>query len=287
MCIALSLVAAGCGAVEPLTESAPVSSAPVATEPERQVLYEANATVLEDKSHGPSLCTVIASSLPPQCGDVPITNWDWARVEGEESLSGTTWGAYHVAGTYDGDAFTIVEVRAPEPEPYAETDDVTFVPACDSPSVGRTADEGRRSDLDAGRVEAWATRRPTYVASWVTYLDEPEESSDDMSRAVLYNVVVNGDAASMEAGTRGHWDGPLCVVERDAPTLREARRIRAAAEEMLPGLGLQMLGSDEGDVIEAARIEVVADPGARGQAAMDDRFGPGLVRVVPKLVPAE
>ena len=37
----------------------------------------------------------------------------------------------------------------------------------------------------------------------------------------------------------------------------------------------------------AARIEVVADPGARGQAAMDDRFGPGLVRIVPKLVPAE
>ena len=46
-----------------------------------------------------------------------------------------------------------------------------------------------------------------------------------------------------------------------------------------------MVGSDEGGVGEAAAIWVVADPGGAGQAIMDERFGPGLVRLVPQLIP--
>ena len=46
-----------------------------------------------------------------------------------------------------------------------------------------------------------------------------------------------------------------------------------------------MLSSWEGELGLAAEIEVVADPGGRGQAALDERFGPGLVRLVPKLAP--
>jgi hypothetical protein len=35
----------------------------------------------------------------------------------------------------------------------------------------------------------------------------------------------------------------------------------------------------------AAEIQVVADPGGEGQAALDERFGPGLVRLLPALRP--
>ncbi len=46
-----------------------------------------------------------------------------------------------------------------------------------------------------------------------------------------------------------------------------------------------MAGSTEGEVGEAAEIWVVADPGGAGQAIMDERFGPGLIRLVPQLIP--
>ena len=52
----------------------------------------------------------ILESLPPQCGDVRIANWDWDRIKGEERLSGTTWGRYHVMGTLDGKAFIVTDV---------------------------------------------------------------------------------------------------------------------------------------------------------------------------------
>ena len=287
-CIGLVLLAAGCGAAERVAEHGPADTGSAATAPRASVLYAANTTVLEDERHGPSLCLgAILQSLPPQCGDVPVTNWDWGGAQGEESFRGTTWGEYHVVGTYEGEAFTIVDVGPPTPDPYAETDDETFVPACEPPSGGWQEGMGRRSDADAGTVEAWASRRPNYVASWVTYLAEPTEASDEVSLPVLYNVIVNEDAASMEAGIRKRWDGPLCVVERDAPPLREARRTRAAAERLLAGLGLQILGSDEGNPAQAARIQVVADPGGSGQAALDDRFGPGLVVVEPVLRPVD
>jgi hypothetical protein len=46
-----------------------------------------------------------------------------------------------------------------------------------------------------------------------------------------------------------------------------------------------MVGSDEGEVGEAAQIYVVADPGGVGQAALDDMFGAGVIRLVPQLIP--
>jgi hypothetical protein len=280
--LAAGLALAGCGASGTFHDAAPTEPSPAPAERASPSVYEANATVLEDRRGRPMLCLhAIAASLPPQCGDVPITNWDWARVEGEESLSGTTWGTFHVTGTYDGETFTVLEIGPPASEPPVVEE--TFGPACDDPTEGEGG--GRRSDLEAGNVDAWASRQPTYVASWVTYLVRPTMETDEMSLPVLFNVVVSGGAAAVEAGIRERWDGQLCVVERDAPPLREARRIRAEAEALLPELGLQMLGSDEGGVEQAARITVVADPDGKGQAAMDERFGPGLVLLEPVLRP--
>ncbi len=81
---------------------------------------------------------------------------------------------------------------------------------------------------------------------------------------VIYSLVVDRDAADVEAEARKRWDGPLCVVERDLPTAGEAAGIRAEAEASLEEYGLTMVGSTEGELGEAAEIYVVADPGGAG-----------------------
>jgi hypothetical protein len=82
------------------------------------------------------------------------------------------------------------------------------------------------------------------------------------------------------------WGGPLCVVERDVPTADELARIRKEAEASVDELGLQMLWSEGPDVEPVIEIGVVVDVGGNGQAALDDRYGIGVVRLTPSLKPA-
>ncbi|MGN8551822.1 UNVERIFIED_CONTAM: hypothetical protein OHV15_04450 [Microbacterium sp. SLM126] len=51
----------------------------------------------------------VAESYPPQCGGIPITNWTWDGIDGSETSGDTTWGAYAVQGTYDGEEFTVTQ----------------------------------------------------------------------------------------------------------------------------------------------------------------------------------
>src|SRR5262245_39820613 len=119
------LASAGCGAGDPgavgsgtsAIDTEPVPSTTTTPDPDGTQLYEAYTTVLEQgegmalPAHGPELCLGgTADSLPPQCGGVPVANWDWNAVEDEESRGGTTWGAYRVVGTYADGVFTVVEV---------------------------------------------------------------------------------------------------------------------------------------------------------------------------------
>lgn len=48
----------------------------------------------------------IMESSPPQCDGVPVDGWSWDDVEGRESSGETTWGAYAVYATYDGERLT-------------------------------------------------------------------------------------------------------------------------------------------------------------------------------------
>lgn len=68
--------------------------------------YEGSFTVLESADHGPELCVQLAASMPPQCRGLPVVGWDWEAVADEETVGGTTWGGWHVTGTYDGERFT-------------------------------------------------------------------------------------------------------------------------------------------------------------------------------------
>ena len=78
-------VLAGCAA-QPAAPA--VGAAGTPEEPRR---YAAEAMVLESPEHGPELCLGgVLESLPPQCGGPDVIGWDWAAVEDEQSMNGTT-----------------------------------------------------------------------------------------------------------------------------------------------------------------------------------------------------
>ena len=281
----LVLVVSACGTAERTTGGAgtgapepPATSAPL---PEPTGLYEGNGTVLEAKDRGPELCLgALLTSLPPQCGGVPLLGWDWRSVEGEESAGGTTWGSYRVVGRYDGETLTVTDVGPFEPGSDSFGTDPDFSTPCPAPSGGWAA-FGDVAQEEARPVHAYARRQPDYVTSWNTHLPPAEAEFGP----VVVSVVFTGEAERHEAEIKEFWDGPLCVVERPGRTARELAQIRKEAEASLPALGLEMLWSSEAGVDSVIEIGVVVDVDGRSQAAFDARFGPGVVRLFPALKP--
>jgi hypothetical protein len=106
----------------------------------------------------------------------------------------------------------------------------------------------------------------------------------------IMNVVVTDDVVAHEEAIRKHWEGPLCVTRREGHTQKELRAIRAEAEQFIQEeLGLELLWSSEGapERGEAAAVGVVIDVGGAGQAALDERYGSGTVKLFPGLRPVE
>jgi hypothetical protein len=278
--VASALLLTACGAGDP-PRSPAEEPPPTVSVPDPNQLYEANTTVLEDRTHGPMLClSGILESLPPQCGNVPIANWDWQAVSGEERLSGTTWGNYHVVGSYDGSAFTLTAADPYEEDTSGPTDS-GFSSPCPEPSGGWSGLE-QATQEDARPAAAYARSQPDYVTAWVTHL-EPAKAEFG---PVIVNAVFTGDRERHEAEMRKVWGGPLCVVERDVPTADELAYIRKEAEASLDELGLQMLSSAGPGVEPIIEIGVVIDVEGKGQAALDARYGAGVVRLSPALKPA-
>jgi hypothetical protein len=258
-------------------------------EPQRTVsrtdppaLYEVDATVLEDKPHAPMLCLgAVLLSLPPQCGDVPIVGWNWQTVEGEESARGTTWGLYHLVGRHDGKTFVLTETGPYEERGAVDEAAVDFATPCREPAGGWSGLDHATQE-DARPALSYAESRPDYVTSWVTHLDRAKLEFGP----VVVNAVFTTGRERHETAMRKVWDGPLCVIERGARTARELDEIRRDAEARLESLGMRMLWSSGPDVTPVIEIGIVADPGGEAQAALDERYGPGVVRLIPALKPS-
>jgi hypothetical protein len=272
----LALVLAACGSSQQSAGNTRTGKGepPAATEPAPGRLYQVSATVLEDKSHGPMLCLAgILLSLPPQCGNVPITNWDWRGVKAER-MNGTVSGAYHLVGRYDGKTFTVVELGPYDPD--FEPDDGTY-PEPTSPC--RNAAGGPQEDAPA--ADAYARSRPDYVTSWVTHLDGREAGP------VILNVMFSGSRERHGEARWKAWTVSICEIERNDQTARELARIRREVEASLGELGLQMLWSSGPDIEPIIQIGVVADPEGKAQTTLDARYGPGVVRLEPALKPLQ
>jgi hypothetical protein len=286
---ALPVAACGAGdrgAVGVGTESERDPPPPTASAPVQKQLYEGSGIVLERRdgpeAHGPQLCLgAIRMSLPPHCTGAPIANWDWDAVEGVESRGGTTWGAYHVVGTFVAGVFTVVESGPPA---YRDEGTSLREIPCPEPESGWVApDPEHNTQNDVQAAEAYSRGQPDYVSSWNEHLEPGREEFGP----VLYVAVFTGNRERHEASIRERWNGPLCVAARDLPTARELARIRSEVEARLPALGLEILGSDTGGFEPAVVVEVVVDVDGRAQQIVDEEYGPGIVRIVPALRPAE
>ncbi len=280
------LAFAGCGAGEATVAERDTSPA------EELPLYETDTIVLEQgegmslPAHGPELCLGgVAASDPPQCGGVPVANWDWNAVDGEESGvegdwgSGTVWGTFHVVGTFDGETFTVTEAGPPEPVP-APVEETEFDSSCEPPPEGWEI-SAWSDNTDA--VNEYIQAQPDYVRSWVSYIKKPTEDVEDPG-PFIFNVVFTGGAERHEAAIRNLWSGPLCVVVENVPSERELAQIRSEAERELENMGLEMFGSSSFETID---ILVALDRDGAAQAAFDERYGPGIVVVTSALRPVE
>lgn len=80
--------------------------------PDGEVLLQ--GTVIEKRGAPVQLCYgPMVMTYPPQCGGIPLDGWDWGAVEGAESAEGTTFGAYAVTGTYDGERIAVTADPVP------------------------------------------------------------------------------------------------------------------------------------------------------------------------------
>jgi hypothetical protein len=253
--------------------------------PPSEQRYQVAATVLESPEHGPQLCQAVATSLPPQCGGPDIVGWDWEAVE-SESAGGTTWGAYQLVGTWDGERFTLSEPARPAgPESAAGAVPGTpdFVSPCPEPDGGwRPHDPARATVQAQEEALARAAQAPDYAGAWLdqSYLDDldvdrddptaVEELANDPTRLVL-NVRFTGNPQEREQWIRQVWGGALCVTTATR-TLQELLDIQQELHRDYPDL----LGSGVDEVGNAVVAQVpVASPELQRQ--LDDRYGEGAV----------
>lgn len=245
-------------------------------------LYEADVTVLQAPGKPAMLCWSVATSLPPQCGDIPTSGWSWDDVDGEEHASGVTWGSYHVVGRYDGDVFTVVEAGSPKPQPPREGDAITS--PCAAPTDGWPVPDPTRADQQHVDVAVERARTaPDHAGVWITYVDGPPGERPVAPGGIVLNAAFTGDVERHRTELAEVWGGPLCVVEHPH-TLAELTQIQTdlLAEQKT----LRMLSSGTDEVRNRIVVDVIfAD--AKTQAEMDARYGKDTVRLVSALRPVD
>jgi hypothetical protein len=219
--LALAVIAGACGDGGG-SESGSGSGADRAEAGTGVATYEGTFTVLESSEHGPQLCSTVLTSYPPQCGGPDVVGWDWAAVEGETTAGPTTWGEYHVTGTYAEGRFTLTEPPGPaevgDPaDPGSSGPD--FSPACDEPQV-----------VDAAQgITEWTSvvlDTPDLVTSWVT-----DPGPGGTGPFVANVVVLPGSGTATTDSIRQSYGGPLCVVERQAPTAAELAGVQLELQD--------------------------------------------------------
>jgi hypothetical protein len=280
---AIALLLAGCAASDPGGDA----PAPAAGARERR--YQATATVLQGRDHGPRLClTGFAGAGPPACRGLPIPNWRWDQVQGEQAAGGTTWGRYRLVGTYDGASFTVTRaaLAPPERQPsHQEQFKHEPKPGCPEPAGGwPVPDPARRSEPYLEPVTRVARAQPDFAGVWLSYLAPMGNNVAEDPGEFVLNVAFTGELARHEAQLRPRWGGRLCVT-RQQRSYRELLRIQ---RELQGGagrvLGLRVLGSGIRESANAVTLEVVVLE-ARAREALEARYGAGAVQATAVLSP--
>jgi hypothetical protein len=288
--LAVTLLPIACGDPGPARSGGDAAPAPAASDGED--LVEGTGMVIETGRFGPELClSTVAESYPPQCRGIPLEGWSWDDVAGEETAAGTTWGDYHVVGSYDGHAFTIAEASAPQERERPEDEEQDrFTPPCPEPPGGWRAPDPERATHDQmGDAAIAAQEEPDFAAIWVgyPYKDPTETNPENMGpNDIVLNVAFTGDIERHERELREIWGGPLCVVER-GQRYRDLRSVQRELGEVAESdFGLQVLWSDIDEIGGAVLLSVVTIDEAT-KAELDRRYGEGVVEVTAQLRPVE
>jgi len=268
----------------------PPGDAPAPTTGAHQRRYQTTATVLESPRHGPELCLgVVMTSVPPQCDGVPVANWRWDRVAGEQTANGTTWGVYHLVGTYGGASFTVIRADQPPPATSRPSAEERFKDEpkspCPEPEGGwKVPDPARRSEQYLEPVSRVARAQPDFAGLWLSYLEPMGHDVAEHPGEFVLNVAFTGALARHEAELRPRWGGRLCVTRQQRSyraLVRIQRELQGAAGT---DLGLQVLSTGIDESANAVDLRtVVLDE--RTRAAVDARYGAGAVLATAALTP--
>ena len=261
------------------------STTTVAVPPSSTGRYQVDTTVLQDASHGPELCLRgVLDSGPPQCGGVPIANWDWSKVTGQETRGATTWGDFHVVGTYDGTTFRLTERPskrgvspvAPVPARDAST------PCATPPGGWRVVDPAKVTLEDYTAFRA-AIEAPRGLRGLVGRYQG--RGGGRCARPGLRRVqrAVHGRPRASPRRAAQIWGGPICVSQG----VRPYRELQAIVRDLYGSVGKQ-LGLQVTSVIPLDRegqiiVDVVVANGDL-QRAVDAVYGQGVVKLIPQLL---
>jgi hypothetical protein len=245
--------------------------------------YQGDAMVLQTKPARPELCVgLVAQSLPPGCSGPPIDGWDWTHLTGEHRSGRTIWGRYHVVGTYDGTTFTLT--RRPVPSRTHLPHPVPITTPCSTPSGGWVVtNQSRLSLADYNTMAAAARNQPDFAGLWVD-TSTPVNRRVNLFPEQVITVAFTGSPSQHRAQLVALWGGPLCVVQR-AYTRAVLDQIAAAIQGAVGHrLGLQVIEAGSDDVNDRVNVTtMIATADMRN--AVDRRFGSGLVRLTPVLIP--
>jgi hypothetical protein len=226
-----------------------------------------------DEGDGPRLCFMVLLSLPPQCGTgVALTAWRWPK-DGVERGGPTTWGDFAVVGTYDGRRFRVEKTVEPAwTDPTGEAD-VDFSSRCPEPAGGWRAPEPERATHETqNRALGLGARLPGFGDAWI---DDLGDRVQDPAKIVL-NFTYTRDRSGAERALRRVWGGSLCVTKAkrsQAELAKVQRELQDTPRRLGSGYGFGKVD-----------LMVVHDDGTL-QAALDRKYGSGLVRVGSALRP--
>jgi hypothetical protein len=251
--------------------------------PKAPQLYEADTMVLQAKSGPAMLCLGgVLTSLPPQCGDVPITNWDWKGLDGVEREMGVTWGTYHVEGTYDGTAFTVHDIGPFRPPDFRE--DRINVP-CPEPAGGwKATDPTRTGEDDREAAARRAERQADFAGLWVKIFNPPPDVDVYGPDDVVLVTAFTGDPERHRREIAEVWGGPLCVTRHERAQADLLRIRDELTDRSTENFGIRVLLANVNVVHNRVEITaVVVDDETR--TAIDERYGAGVVRLSSALKP--
>jgi hypothetical protein len=249
------------------TEPAPSTTIDVVVDEPQE--YETIGTVIDDGT-GARLCFDVLESLPPQCGTgVTLIDWSWDAIDVERVEGGTTWvDSIYARGHFDRQAntFTAIEVRPvtdDDVERLAIGTEPDFSVPCAEPEGGWPA---RNQEWPGDEVSAI----DGYAGAWV-----------DESQQVM-TVKFVGDLAVAETALREIYSDAVCVVaaEHTAAELADIQgQLMAISSIQFLSIGTYVDAT--GEWVEARTFA----PEPERQAAFDEQFGPGVVRLVSQLHP--